>query len=422
MPDKKSLTWGSYAYYVLSAVMLLGTVYVLIGCVTANAAGKRSKKAPDMQLHAGQNELIVAAYNVLNLFDTQYDEGKEDYTFLPSGTEIPGTGKKKEDFCGTMTGYYKQQCLETNWTEAHFQHKLKQIKKAVGAIGDLPDLLGIEEIENENAARELASVLGYGTNYYITNSPDHRGIDVALLYRGDKLELLGEPYEIKLTGENFPPSFNEKPTRNILRMQFKPKGNADIVLSVYVNHWPSQAATAKTLKRMLTAEALKKDIDAETKRIGKEKHYVIALGDFNTLLREVPNAFNNVIQDPKWENAMVDAQDLAIEADQRFMRRMPPGTYFYYGDRTWNKLDRLLFSANFNDRKGIELQPKSFRIVAPDFLMAKEPFAVNDPEAFLNGSVFSKIPVGYNFLSLEEDTAGYSDHLPVAVKVTLAER
>ena len=79
----------------------------------------------------------------------------------------------------------------------HFRDKCNGIAKTICLAGDefgrMPDVIGLAEVENEDVVRKLVNVtclrrMGYSFVHY--DSPDHRGIDCALLYRRDKFRVL----------------------------------------------------------------------------------------------------------------------------------------------------------------------------------------------------------------------------------------
>ncbi|MDO9181524.1 MAG: hypothetical protein Q7U04_03905, partial [Bacteriovorax sp.] len=154
--------------------------------------------------------LQFMSYNVENLFDTKHDVinhmDKLDWTFLPKGS--PG---KKEACLGEKNKHHQKECLATDWTEEKLQLKLSQIKEVVTSERSLPDFLGLVEVENEKVVGQLAKKLGY-ENFEITQSPDKRGIDVALLYRKSK-----DIKKIAKIEHDVPVDY---PTRNILEVQF----------------------------------------------------------------------------------------------------------------------------------------------------------------------------------------------------------
>lgn len=78
----------------------------------------------------------------------------------------------------------------------HFGDKCNGIAKTVflaaDEYGDMPDIIGLAEVENGEAVRKLVNWTGlrrqnYGIIHF--DSPDHRGIDCALLYRRSRFRL-----------------------------------------------------------------------------------------------------------------------------------------------------------------------------------------------------------------------------------------
>lgn len=362
---------------------------------------------------ADENEgrvVTVGTYNVLNLFDAAHDEGKDDYTFLP--LSYPG----KEEKCRAVTDpYYRKECLETDWSDSRVELKLDQLKKAVDLMGERPDFLGLQEVENDAVVGRLAKKLGYA-RHLTTDGPDARGIDVALLFNETSFEYL-EHAEIALQGEGLPPSFTEKPTRPILRVHFRPRsGRAGVVWGVYVNHWPSQAAGPD--KRMAVVQRLQKEIDLQTEKVGEGNYHVVVIGDFNTLDSETPNALHNGLMDPHWKRHLADAHQLFMATSSPEKKRMPVGSYFYPPNHSWDRLDHLFFSRNLLGKQGARVIADSFRIVAHPTLLA--PFVEKDAKSFFFNATMPLAPKGYEPMTTPEQ-AGYSDHLPLVVKVKLGE-
>ena len=86
---------------------------------------------------------------------------------------------------------------ERRWTWKRFQAKANAFAKALfwieGNTGRLPDIIGLEEVENAFVLRQLlqkTALRKLDYKYVHYDSPDRRGIDVALLYRSSRLELL----------------------------------------------------------------------------------------------------------------------------------------------------------------------------------------------------------------------------------------
>ena len=86
---------------------------------------------------------------------------------------------------------------ERHWTWKRFQAKANAFAKALfwveAETGRLPDIIGLEEVENAFVLRQVlqkTALRKLDYKYVHYDSPDHRGIDVALLYRSSRLELI----------------------------------------------------------------------------------------------------------------------------------------------------------------------------------------------------------------------------------------
>ena len=111
----------------------------------------------------------VACWNTENLFDTRHDSLKNDYEFLPNAIR--------------------------HWNYNRYKKKLSDIARVITAIGEWnpPALIGLCEVENDTVLRDLTrrsplQELDY--RYVMTDSPDLRGIDVALIYQRDFIQTL----------------------------------------------------------------------------------------------------------------------------------------------------------------------------------------------------------------------------------------
>lgn len=199
-------------------------------------------------------QFTLAFYNLENLFDYTRNKRILDADFTSEG--------RKE------------------WTRTRYEKKLERLSRAISQIGyqetgSLPHILGVAEVENKKvltdlAAQPLLSKAAYEIVHY--DSPDERGIDVALLYNGKTFELLhSEPVPVYLVDENG----LRDTTRDILYVHGRIAG---FEVNIYVNHWPSRrdGADSTNNKRMEVANQLLRhteglDNDAPT----------IFLGDFN---------------------------------------------------------------------------------------------------------------------------------------------
>ncbi|MHC0439755.1 endonuclease/exonuclease/phosphatase family protein [Flavobacterium sp. 3-210] len=107
----------------------------------------------------------IAFYNFENIFDTINDPSINDDEWTPTGAQ--------------------------HWTKEKYEQKLKNLSKVISEIGtsenlNAPTLLGCSEVENRGVLEDLIKQekiigLDYGIIHF--DSPDQRGIDVALLYQ-----------------------------------------------------------------------------------------------------------------------------------------------------------------------------------------------------------------------------------------------
>ncbi|NCA80319.1 MAG: hypothetical protein EOM76_09095 [Sphingobacteriia bacterium] len=159
------------------------------------------------------NRARVAFYNVENLFDTEKDSVAADEAFTPDGS-------------------YR-------WTKYRYWKKIGSLSKVIVALGgwDLPEIVGMCEIENRRVLVDLTRSQAlsdgkYGIVHY--DSPDRRGIDVAMIYRKDRFHVIhSEPIVV-----NFPDEPNSK-TRDILYVKGLFTFSED-TMHIFFNHWPSR--------------------------------------------------------------------------------------------------------------------------------------------------------------------------------------
>lgn len=406
---------------ILSIVLSIATAASVSFASNAEKTGTEKTKSCIGQKKYGENsdyiletesdEIKIMSYNVENLFDTLHDEGKDDYEFLP-------INNPEKENCDFKKGYYKEACKKTNWTEDRLELKLSQIKKAVSAQGEMPDMLAVLEVENVNIVSQLADYLGY-PKFLVTSGEDRR-IELAVLYKEDKVKLK-EMKEIKIT---FPANVGVKNTRNILVANFTNLNNKDDVIGLYVNHWPSQASPSAA--RVTAAKHIRKAIDQFTKKYGADTYHVVAVGDFNTIEKDTPKPFDQIL-DKEWENRLVDVEETYRKSahkndPKKMLKKMAPSSYYYSRDNTWNHLDHIFVSANLLDNKGTEVLPEYFRIIAPDFLLKTVVPGANKDEtgerAKPKACEFSA-PKRYFHNATTPEAAGFSDHLPLVVKVRL---
>ena len=140
--------------------------------------------------------------------------------------------------------------------------------------GRLPDIIGLEEVENAFVLRQVlqkTALRKLDYKYVHYDSPDHRGIDVALFYRSSRLELLdSKPCHLYVAD-------SVMATRDILLCVFR-RDSAKV--AVLVNHHPSKygGAAESEPRRRIAVERLRFLADSLA-AIGIDR--IIAGGDFN---------------------------------------------------------------------------------------------------------------------------------------------
>ena len=193
----------------------------------------------------------VIFYNTENLFDTIKDPKTDDAEFTPTG--------------------------KTQWTSERYHTKLEHISRVLAAIAekDAPIAIGLSEVENKKVSEDLAaepSLRKYDLGVIEQDSPDPRGIDVALLYSKKLLTITGTEFlVVKL------PDL-DRGTRDILYVKGTVKG-AEI--HFFVNHWPSRRDGKETsqARRYAAAKVLRNRVDQITAADPRAR--IIIMGDLN---------------------------------------------------------------------------------------------------------------------------------------------
>ena len=168
---------------------------------------------------------------------------------------------------------------ERHWTRKRFTAKSNAVAKSLlwvaGQEGGLPDVIGLAEVENAFVLRRLLQEtalqkLDYRVVHF--DSPDPRGIDVALLYRASRLQLTGAKPCHLYQGDSL------LRTRDILLAEFRDA--AGTPLAVLVNHHPSKygGAAVSEPRRALAVDRLKFLADS---LLAEGTERIVAMGDFN---------------------------------------------------------------------------------------------------------------------------------------------
>lgn len=210
-----------------------------------------------MAQNTGKVHRTIAFYNLENLFDT-IDDGQtydEDYTV---------NGRNQ-------------------YSGADYRRKLSVLAGVIAQIGSKrtkagPHLIGVSEVENRQVLEDLVKQpqidsLSYGIIH--EDSPDRRGIDVALLYREDYFYPLSyQAVEVLIYGE----SGNRVYTRDVLWVHGIMDGEE---LHLLVNHWPSRrGGAAHSAPKRMQAAKVNREIIRKINQTGSDAK-ILVMGDFN---------------------------------------------------------------------------------------------------------------------------------------------
>lgn len=198
----------------------------------------------------------IAFYNVENLFDTEDDPLINDEEYTPDG--------------------------KRSWDEERYDTKITNMAYVISQLGldKTPkgaSIVGLSEIENRKVLEDLvAHEYLKERNYKIVHndSPDKRGIDVALLYQEAHFELTDSAsHLVRLVREE-----DYYPTRDVLQVSGKLDGEE---MHFIVNHWPSRRGGEKRSSpgRELAASVNRAIVDS-LMNINIESKIII-MGDLN---------------------------------------------------------------------------------------------------------------------------------------------
>lgn len=307
----------------------------------------------------------VAFYNVENLFDTMRDETIYDEEFTPKGVK--------------------------QWTPEKYSKKLHNLATVISRLGKEycplgPAAIGLAEIENRGVIEDLIATdklaeVGYKIAH--VDSPDRRGIDVALIYNPQLFEVTSViPYPYRL------PDYPDFRTRDQLLVSGRLAGES---FHIIVNHWPSRFGNKSSELREHAASISRHIVDSIYRADPDAK--VVIMGDLND---NPSDKSCSVVLDAKRHkedvkpgglyNAMWGFYDKGI------------GTLSY--ENKWSLFDQLIISESLlgNDHSTLKLWKAE--IFNRDFLHQMEGKRKGYPLRTFSGNQFLN---------------GYSDHFPVVL-------
>jgi exonuclease III len=311
----------------------------------------------------------IAFYNLENLFDTVDDPEKND-----EASPMMGIKENRE-------GIYLK--------------KLNNMAKVVSEIGakeakNSPTIIGVAEIENHKVLEDLLNTDALKNKHYSIihyDSPDLRGIDVALLYQEKYFRPIHhEIFELKL--------WNENGFRIFTRDQLLVSGYLDNeLIHIIVNHWPSRrGGEEKSRSKREKAAYLNTQI-IEKIKLTDPNPKVIIMGDLND---DPTNSSLKKVLKTKSKKAAVKEGDLYNPMEDMFRRGQ---NTLVYRDNI-NLFDQILFTSPLLTTKKDFSTYKMYKtnIFNPQYLTTQTGKYKGYPHRSFSGN---------NFIN------GYSDHYPV---------
>ena len=163
--------------------------------------------------------LRVVSYNVENLFHPKHDTViiNEGVNGLTNERII-----EKDDYEWTPEG-------QRRWSYTRYYRKVENIARVLTNIGewDGVDIVGLQEVENALCLKRLCYTLRPGEYDFVHyESPDPRGIDVALIYKKSRVDTLNSkplPVEVLRTATGSPIEQSSSPAQGRETGRFKTK-------------------------------------------------------------------------------------------------------------------------------------------------------------------------------------------------------
>jgi predicted extracellular nuclease len=371
------------------SVILTLLFVVLVGFSACGSLGAgKGKSAVEQHVYSANAGFRVAFYNLENLFDT-VDGPNDDAEFLPAS--------------------------ENRWNTERYQSKLKNMARVIDSIA--PDILGVVEVENafvledlrkychsmhvsQTVAVENEDRKPLGSDFEIVHreSPDARGIDVALIYNRQKFYATG----VYMTSVALADGYK---TRDIMRVHLVERLTGDS-LAIFVNHWPSRrGGGGSAVSHIAAAAALTQTLQNNP---SIPANYLL-MGDFN----DDP-------EDPSITEGLQAGDAFHSIVNLAFTARAADSTIGTLAWHTgWNMFDQIMVSrplyyANLH-RHESDGNASQIASAMPNINVYKRVWMLQH-----DGNKYDGWPLrtfaGKKYMN------GFSDHLPVYTDIVLVHR
>lgn len=279
------------------------------------------------------------------------------------------------------------------WTAERFNNKVMKLTKVIKDIvkPQLPDVIGLAEIENKTVLMSIIDDLRnngmkqYSFIHY--DSPDERGSDVALIYNRETFTILNSaPILVQLPGI-------EDRTRDILYVLGETKNKE--VIHLFVTHFPSrgEGTEISERRRYFVASELRHEV---YKILSKNpSQNIVIMGDFNDTPDD--NSIDEVLEAKKQFDE-IESLKLYNLLYPRYQKGI--GSTYHDG---WLLFDQFIVSGHMLLSEKLDCLPEYADVFNPKYLLH---FDINNrpkPNRTYSGKY----------------TGGYSDHLPIYLKIYL---
>lgn len=362
-------------------------------------------QAEDLRVAEGQaEELCVVSYNVENLFHPKHDtvvervRGLEVRELGVTGYGLPVTGERlveKDDWEWTPEG-------ERRWSYSRYYRKVENIARVLTNIGEWQgvDVVGLQEVENALCVKRLCTTLRRGEYDFVHyESPDRRGIDVALIYKKARVDTLATRairVSASLNGERVRLEDRQSPTgRDEVATELRTRDILYVCARVdrrdtihfFVCHLPSQRGgkAESEWKRNAAKQVLQQAVDSVYGIDPNAK--IIVMGDMNSgPVEDLKGLTNKMLKETFLGGAVTDFLPL--------QQKDAPGTHKYQG--RWTYLDHFYVSPSIDSLSQAQVYDAEWIQETDEKYMGLKPKRTYN---------------GYRYQN------GYSDHLPIILRV-----
>jgi len=288
-------------------------------------------------------EVRIVSYNVENFFHPAHDTLTNDLEWTPEG--------------------------DRHWSYRRYNQKAENIARVLTTIGEWTgaDIIGLCEVENAACLKTLCYLMrrhNYGFAHY--ESPDVRGIDVALLFCRDRVDTIcTRPLHVDV---------GETATRDILYtcVATNHRTPADTI-HFFMCHLPSQLGgkAESEWKRVAARTVLQSAVDSLLGLSPQAR--IIVMGDMNCAPEDNLNGLTNRMKDFEKSGA---------------------GTHKYQG--RWTCLDQFYTSPALDSISDVYIYDAEWITETDEKYLGQKP---------------KRCYTGYRYQN------GYSDHLPIVMTI-----